>query len=218
MEALHSAVSALEAAELTDPVALTAAQTPPKLISVAELGKAGSLEIVRARTRGRARDLVENPQGVPVVDGAWIRDGKTDRSPVEPESIPGEPLFTKPGDVVLQNTGGLAARADHEGGRVLIGSTFQVLRLQDDRLMPEYLAEMLVSAANRRQAMGAGVQRVRLEDLHIALLPQDAQQRLVDQFTTIRRLQTTAQDILAAAAQARDALVDGVTGGIIQAT
>ena len=218
MEALHSAVSALESEELTDPVALTAAQSSPKLISVAELGKAGSLEIVRARTRGRARDLVENPQGVPVVDGAWIRDGKTDRAPVDPESIPGEPLFTKPGDVVLQNTGGLAARADHEGGRVLIGSTFQVLRLQDDRLIPDYLAEMLVSAANRRQAMGAGVQRIRLEDLHIALLPQDAQQRLVDQFTTIRRLQTTAQDILAAAAQARDALVDGVTGGIIQAT
>ena len=217
MEALHTAVSAIETAELTDPVTLTAAQGPPKLISVAELVKAGSLEVLRARTRGRTSDSVESPQGVPVVDLAWIRDGRTDRSPVEPESIPGEPLFTKPGDVVLQNTGGLAARADHEGGRVLIGSTFQILRLQDDRLMPEYVAEMLVSAANRRQALGTGIPRIRLEDLHIALLPQDAQQRLVDQFTTIRRLQTTAQDVLEASAQARDALVDGVTGGVIQA-
>ena len=72
--------------------------------------------------------------------------------------------FTKPGNVVLQNTGGLAARADHEGGRVLIGSTFQVLRLQDERLMPEYLAEMLTNAANRRHALGTGIPLIRLED------------------------------------------------------
>src|SRR5699024_8522961 len=37
MQAFHTAVSAIETAELTAPVTLTAAQGPPKLISVAEL-------------------------------------------------------------------------------------------------------------------------------------------------------------------------------------
>lgn len=92
IKALHTAVSAIETAELTDPLPASSTRSP-KLISVVELVKAGSLEVLRARTRGRTSDIVESPQGVRVVDLAWIRDGKTDRSPVKPESIPDEPLF-----------------------------------------------------------------------------------------------------------------------------
>lgn len=216
IKALQDAVHALDAAGKTDPVALAPAHHIPKLISVAELAKVGSLEVLRARSRAAARGIVQTPNGIQVVHPRWVSREEHEPQKIDPESIQGDPLLTQPGDVVLQNMGDLTARVDHAGGQVLFGSSLQVLRLQDDRLMPEYLAEMLMSAANRRQAMGTRISRVRLEDLQVALVSQADQQRLVTQFKRIRHLQETAQEILKASSNARDALVDGVTSGTIQ--
>ncbi|MFC0582482.1 N-6 DNA methylase [Micrococcoides hystricis] len=213
LEALHETTRVLDTVTL-DPVALVPAPHTPTLGSVSDLVKAGSVKVLRNRSRRSDADEAEN--GLPVIDGAWIHGKSGVQQKVDPESLTGEPLITEPGDVVLQNTGGLAARVDDEGGQLVLSPTLHVLRLQDDRFLPEYLAEMLVSSVNRRQAMGAAIQRVRLEDLQIASLSMNDQQQLVTQFDTVRQLQAAAQELLDAASTARDALVDGVTSGVIK--
>lgn len=211
---LDHAVTAFNEVKLSEPVVLTAATYTPKLVSITQLKKLGSLDILRVR--GRISNLESDPDGTPVIDGPWIRYENVEPETISLEGLPGEPILTEPGDILLQNMGGLAARVDHDGGRVLTSQSFQVLRLQDDRFLPHYVAEMLVSSANRRQAMGAGIQRIRLDDLEIPVLSVADQHQLVEHFDTIRQLQATAQHILATATTTRDALVDGITTGIIQ--
>ena len=141
-------MEALKDLEPSAPVALTAATYRPKLVSLTQLRKLGTLETLKVR--GRIGNLDPDPDGIPVIDGPWIWHEDVAPEHVTLEGVAGEPIITQPGDILLQNMGGLAARVDHEGGQILMSQSFQVLRLQDERFRSQYVAEMLFSASNRR--------------------------------------------------------------------
>ena len=104
---------------------------------------------------------------------------------------------------------------DTEGGGVFANSSFYLLRLNGDALLPEFLAEFLVSSRNGSQAQGAAIQRVRLQDMEVPMLSRDHQGNVIERLAEARSLQMTAHAILTAAATARKELVDAVTAGTV---
>ncbi|QCU77159.1 hypothetical protein E7744_02190 [Citricoccus sp. SGAir0253] len=212
VESLHRAAASIPALTQVTAESIAAGTQPPKLVSITELEKAGSLEVLR--TRETIREVDEGTDGTPIVSGPWIR-GDAETRTVDLGLFKANPTITQPGDVLLQNTGGLAARVDAEGGRVLSSNSFHLLRSLGDNLRPEFLAEFIVSAHNRSQAQGAAVQRIRLQDLKVPLLPVEQQDRILERLAEVRALQESATAILDAASQVRDALVDATSAGTI---
>lgn len=219
LQAVRSAVEALErsVANAHLPVKLSAASLrggaqTPKMVSITDLEKAGRLNVLRASAKIREADY--GTEGMPVVTGSWIR-GQDDSRKVTPDVFGRESVITETGDILLQNSGGLAARVDTEGGRVLASSSFYLLRLNGDAFLPEFLAEFLVSSQNRSHAQGAAIQRVRLQDMKVPMLTRDQQGDVIERLAEARSLQMAAYAILAAAATARKELVDAVTAGTV---
>ncbi|MFC0248424.1 N-6 DNA methylase [Citricoccus parietis] len=212
VESLHRAAASTRKLTKLTAGSIAAGTQPPKLVSITDLEKAGSLEVLR--TRETIRDADRGTDGTPIVSGAWIR-GDAETRTVELGLFKTTPTITQPGDVLLQNTGGLAARVDAEGGRVLTSNSFHLLRPLSDNLRPEFLAEFIVSAHNRSQAQGAAIQRIRLQDLKVPLLPVEQQDSILERLTEVRTLQESATGILDAARQSRDALVDATSAGTI---
>ena len=148
------------------------------MVSVADLSKAMAVVILKAKDRAAESDLVD--EGTPVVTGTWIRGGD-DSKWTNLSFFEREPLVTEPGDVLVQNTGGLAARVDEEGGRVLLSSSYLLLRPATETISPAYLAEMIVTKANAATAHGTTIQRIRIQDLRIPLLPLEQQAEVASQ-------------------------------------
>lgn len=219
VQAVRSAIETLQraVANTRQPVKLTASSIKagtraPKLVSITDLEKAGRLTVLRTSAKIREPDY--GTEGSPVVTGPWIR-GKDDPRKVALDVFEHGLVITEAGDILLQNTGGLAARVDTEGGRVLASSSFHLLRLNGDAFHPEFLAEFLVSTQNHNQAQGAAIQRVRLQDMKVPMLPRDQQDYLVERLAEARSLQEAAHEILTAAATARNDLVDAIIAGTV---
>lgn len=212
VEALHRATTSTQALTKLSAESIAVGTQAPKLVSITDLEKAGSLEILR--TRETIREADHGTDGTLVASGAWI-SGNDETRTVNLSLFKTEPTLTQPGDVLLQNTGKLAARVDTDGGRVLTSNSFHLLRPLNDNLRPEFLAEFLVSAHNRSQTQGAAIQRIRLQDLKVPLLPVEQQDRILERLAEVRGLQESAIAILEAASQTRDALVDATSAGTI---
>jgi predicted DNA-binding transcriptional regulator AlpA len=212
IESLHRAASSTRGLTKLTADSMAAGTQAPKLVSITDLEKAGSLEILR--TRETIREADHGTNGTPVVSGVWIRGGNDART-VDLGLFKTNPTITEPGDILLQNTGGLAARVDADGGRVLASTSFHVLRPLGDALRPQFLAEFLVSGHNRSQAQGAAIQRIRLQDLKIPLLPLAQQDHILERLAEVRALQESAKAILATASQTRDALVEATSAGTV---
>lgn len=216
VETLHSAV-----ANIQQPTKLTAelvksGNQAPRTVTLTELQKTEVLEVVRAA--GKVRESDYSAEGTPVVTGAWIRGSEDTSRKLDLSRFDEELVITRPGDVLLQNTGGLAARVDTEGGRVLTSHNFHLLRIHGEALNPEYLAELLVSTQNRNQAQGATIQRVRLQDMTIRMLPRTQQDQLIERLGELRALAASADAILQAAGTTRQHLVDAITAGTVDVT
>lgn len=211
--ALQKRLEQIQSTDLANSVSISAGKTPPKIVSISDLEKTGSLEIIRSREHISSTNYASD--GTPAVSGEWIHGNEDQPRRIKLESLSREPVITQPGDVLVQNAGGLAARVDSEGGRVLVTTSFQLLRLKEDSLLPEYFAQMLVSELNRRQAVGT-IPRIPVKDLKIPLLPIVDQSRLVKHFEELRQLREAAQDLFEKAHTARNSVVDGVTEGVIQ--
>lgn len=188
----------------------------PKLVSVADLVKAGTVSTLRANERVDEGDY--GIEGMPVVSGQWIRNDEVEPRKIDLGILTRKPVVTRPGDVLVQNTGGLAARVDMEGGRVLLSPSFHLLRLNESEsvVRPEYLAEFLVTHINQSQALGTGILRIRLQDLKIPLLPLEEQDRLVKRIQETHHLQAVATQILQAASATRNELINAISAGTIQ--
>ncbi|MDQ4489818.1 N-6 DNA methylase [Sinomonas sp. ASV486] len=184
-----------------------------RLVGIADLVKAASVTVLKTTDRVRESDY--GVEGAPVVTGAWICRNEMESRRINLGLLEHTPVMTQPGDVLVQNTGGLAARVDSEGGRVLLSPSYQLLRVTGEVVRPEYLAEFIMTAANKSQAVGAAIQRVRLQDLKIPLLPLAEQDRVLESIAEVRRLQAAAGAVLRAAAETRDALVEAIAAGTI---
>lgn len=212
VESLHQAAESLQQPAKLTAGSIAAGTRVSNLVSITDLEKAGSLKILKARETIREADYGTN--GSAIMSGAWIR-GNDDTRRVDLSLFERDPLVTEVGDVLLQNTGGLAARVDTDGGRVLVSPTFQLLRPIGATLRPEFLAEFIVSTQNQSQAQGAAIQRVRLQDMKIPLPPLEEQDRILESLAEARAAQESARVIGEAAGKARHALVDAFTAGTI---
>lgn len=101
---------------------------------------------------------------------------------------------------------------------MLLSGSFQLLRVTGGVVRPEYLAEFLASNGNRKLPVGATIQRIRVQDLKIPLLPLKEQDRALERIAEIRQLQEAARAILQAADTTREALVEGIAAGTIKIT
>lgn len=214
VEALHRAVAETKPLDKLTAASLVAGKQTPKLVTVSDLVKAGRVTALKANER--IQEAAYSTEGTPVVTGAWIRGDEAEPRRINLSVLEHTPVITQPGDVLVQNTGGLAARVDTEGGRVLLSPSFQLLRLTNDVMRPQYLAEALVSRSNQRQAVGAAIQRIRLKDMKVPLLTLDEQDRVVERIAEIRRLQASARAVLQSASATRDDLVEAVTAGTVE--
>lgn len=214
VEKLHSAVADIKPlSKLTGEAFISGGQVP-KLITVSDLAKAG--EVVLLKANERVRDGDYGTEGTPVVSGSWIRGVEIEPRRIDLSILEHPPVITEPGDVLVQNTGGLAARVDTVGGKVLLSPSFQILRLHGNALRPDYLAEFLVTASNQRQSLGTTIQRIRVQDLKIPLLPLANQNQLMERIGESRQLQAAARALLKAASTVRDSLVEGIASGVIE--
>lgn len=214
IDSLQRAIDKLKPLESLSSGSVTGGKQAPRLVSVADLVKTGTVTTVRANERVSDSDY--DTEGTPVVSGQWIRNDEGEPRRINLSVLTREPVITRPGDVLVQNTGGLAARVDREGGQVLLSPSFHLLRLHEDVVRPEYLAEFLVNSTNQRQALGTGILRIRLQDMKIPLLPLAEQDRLVKRIEETRQLQAAASQILKAADATRNELVNAISAGTIQ--
>lgn len=214
VENLHSAVADIKPlSKLTKEAFIPGGQVP-KLITVSDLAKAGEVVLLKANERVREGDY--DTAGTPVVSGGWIRGIEKEPRRIDLSILEHPPVITEPGDVLVQNTGGLAARVDTVGGKVLLSPSFQLLRLRGNALRPEYLAEFLVTASNQRQSLGTTIQRIRVQDLKIPLLPLQNQDQAMERIGESRQLQAAARALLEAASTVRDSLVEGIASGVVE--
>lgn len=213
MKSLYHAVTKVREPVRVSPDFVVASKQVPKLVTITELEKAGTLAVLRASERVREADY--GTEGAPVVTGTWIRGGDDLSRRLDLGLLERDPVMTRPGDVLLQNTGGLAARVDEEGGRVLTSSSFHILRLMGNALRPAYLAAFLASTHNRNQSQGAAIQRVRLRDIKIPLLSREQQLELVESLAEMRALHDAAQAIASTSEAACQDLVDAISAGTV---
>ncbi|MGW1799207.1 N-6 DNA methylase [Streptomyces sp. NPDC001984] len=213
IEALHRAVNQVKSLGVLTSTSLTEGRETPRMVTVSDLEKAGSLKLFKTAERVQEKDLSD--QGTPVVTGAWIRGGEDSRW-VNLSVLERDPVITQPGDILVQNTGGLAARVDEEGGRVLLSPSFLLLRPLNDVFDPHYVAEFLVTDRNLRTASGSAIQRVRVQDLKVPLVQQDEQALLVARLKEIRALQAAARTVLDDAALVHDGFVEAVAAGAVR--
>lgn len=214
VESLHAAVAQTRQLDKLTDASLAAGTQTPRMVSVADLVKAETLTVLRAKEQVREKDY--GSEGSPVVTAQWIRGNDEEPRRIHLGLLEREPVITEPGDVLVQSAGELAARVDTEGGRVLLNMNVHLLRLQGDALKPQYLAEFLTTSRDQRRTPGSALKGISLKDLMIPLLPVDEQERVLERVAEIRTVQHSAQTILEAAGTTRRELVEAITAGTIE--
>lgn len=190
---------------------------PVAQTTVGQLIKEGRIEQVRPKYRVADSDLSDT-EGIPVITGPWIRREKPIDKFVDSTMVE-SPVVTRPGDVLVQILGGLNARVDEEGDKILHTSTYALLRVRDHNLHPEYLAEIIATKHNENfYAQGSSQQRVRIADLPVPLLPPAEQEALVAVLAQTRALNERARALAAQAQATRNVLTEAVAAGALQVT
>lgn len=217
LAALRQATQALSDLQLQTSVEIKTRTAPVAQSTVGQLIKDGRIEQLRPKYRVSESNL-SNTEGTPVVTGNWIRRSGPVDSFVDP-ALMEQPVFTKPGDVLVQTLGGLASRVDEEGGKILHTSTYQLLRVLDENLIPAYLAEIISTEHNlNSHSHGVSQRRVKITDLPVPLLPRAEQDALVTVLTATRALNEQAKSLAAKARATRNDLTEAVAAGSVQVT
>ncbi|MFE7628933.1 N-6 DNA methylase [Kocuria sp. NPDC057446] len=213
--ALDQATMELAGLQRRNRVEVRARTAPVAQATVGQLIKEGRIEQVRPKYRVPDSDLSDT-EGLPVVTGAWIRREKPIDKFVNPLMVEA-PVVTRPGDVLVQILGGLNARVDEEGDKVLHTSTYSLLRVVDDNLDPEYLAEIIATEHNwNSYAQGISHRRVKIADLPVPLLPRVEQEALVAVLTEAHALIEGSRALAAKAQATRNVLAEAVAAGALQ--
>ncbi|MHA7239569.1 N-6 DNA methylase [Arthrobacter sp. TMS1-12-1] len=217
LAALSQATRALSDLQLQTSVEIKTRTAPVAQTTVGQLIKDGRIEQLRPKYRVPESDL-SNTEGTPVVTGNWIRRSGPVESFVDTALVE-QPVFTKPGDVLVQTLGGLASRVDEEGGKILHAPTYQLLRVLDENLIPGYLAEIISTEHNlNSHSQGVSQRRVKITDLPVPLLPRAEQDALVALLTETRALTETAKTLAARAQATRNILAEAVAAGAVHVT
>lgn len=178
---------------------------PSRTLAVGELIREGVLE----RSRGRA---LRNPSDElkATIVGARAITSRELPDPPGSDLVKDNMELTKPSDILVLAQAGIRALVDDDGGHLLSPVVEQVRVLKPEVLYPHYLAAMLSGSWNARFLVGTTIQRAKLSDLEIPLVPLDDQKRLVAALNEVDRLRKSAQTIAESSDSLSSSLLDTV--------
>ena len=200
-------------AETLQPLTFAEPERPAPPLALRDLEAADVVTILRP---ARLDKSDYKTAGTPVLtQTALQRDGSPPRFEryIDLETV-GRQVLTQPGDVILATIGDRPyAVVDTEGGAVL-GNNLELLRIQCDWLDPQLVAACLSSSHTARAATGSAMKRVRLRDLAVPALSAETAQTLRVNLRRAADLERSARDMLGAANEARDVLIEAAAAGI----
>ncbi|WP_216695300.1 N-6 DNA methylase [Dietzia psychralcaliphila] len=178
---------------------------PSRTLTAKELIREGVIERIRHRApRNASGDLKA------VIVGARAITTKTLPDPPTADLLEDGMDLTKPSDILVLAQAGIRALVDDDGGHLLAPVIEQVRVLKPDVVDPHYLAAMLSGSWNTRFLVGTTIQRAKLTDLEIPLVPMEDQKRLVAALTEVERLREAAETITEASETLSSSLTDAV--------
>lgn len=180
-------------------------ETPSRTLTVGDLVREGVLQKVRNRVpRGASDDAKE------AMVSARAITTKTLPEPLAADLVDDGMELTKPSDVLVLAQTDIRALVDDDGGHLLSPAIEQVRVLKPDVLDPHYLAAVISGTWNTRFLLGTTIQRAKLTDLEIPLVPINDQKCLVAALTEVERLRHAAQTIAASSEALSSNLLDAV--------
>ncbi|MFL0580824.1 N-6 DNA methylase [Dietzia sp. 179-F 9C3 NHS] len=182
-----------------------AQDAPSRTLTVKELIREGVIE----RGRGRATRNPSDELKATIVGARAITSGELpDRA--NPDLVKNVENLSKPSDVLVLTQAGIRALVDEDGGHYLSPVVDRIRVLKPDVVDPHYLAAMLSGSWNTRFLVGSTIQRAKLIDLEVPLVPMDDQKRLVAALAEIEQLRTAADTITTASQNLASNLMDAV--------
>ncbi|WP_187994162.1 N-6 DNA methylase [Schaalia sp. JY-X159] len=180
-----------------------------QVLTVAELIEARAIEVAAARP---------SRQGEPDFD-----DRRVDASAVRTQNLvpvaglqtaDGRDVLTQPGDVLLTTVDRVRAVVDHEGGHFPVGSVSRIRVLDQTKLDPYYLADVLTGEWNLRFAAGTTIQRVPIREIEIPVPPLEGQRAIHNSISKAREARQLAELASEAAGSLTAVILNAVRHGV----
>ncbi|WP_406092656.1 N-6 DNA methylase [Kitasatospora purpeofusca] len=221
LESLREAGAGL--ADLSHAGAWPSAQTEARswrTATVGDLLRGGALTLVRGAVvvpRGSSEALEQDRRVL------MARDLGSDTGPSGTVATVGERVRleaeVQEGDVILsevfheQIRVGVATSEDHGA---LLGPHLLLLRPDEQRLDPHFLAGFLAAPGNAQRAVsGTSIMRVDARRLQLPLIPLTEQRRYGEAFQRLRQLSRTARQVASLGYDAAEQLTWGLTSGAL---
>lgn len=187
-----------------------AAQSPEQVsqwMSIRDLVGSGIAQIIRGRTI-KPNEFVA--QGVRALKIRDIGDGRLrddQLTYVRKGAMEGAPL-TEPGDIVVSPGPSKPKAAVDDAGGHMVTAPLQIVRFRQEWLDPYVAAAAIGARRNLRFLRGSAQKRVNVQDLELPVLPLAEVKALRGALEQVRELERKAEDMAAAAKEAREALVN----------
>lgn len=180
-------------------------ETPSRTLTVKELIREGVIERVRHRAPRNPDGDLKN-----AIVGARAITTRTLPDPPPADLLEDGIDLTRPSDILVLAQAGIRAIVDDDGGHLLAPVIEQVRVLKPDVVDPHYLAVMLCGSWNTRFLVGTTIQRAKLTDLEIPLVPIEDQKRLTAALAQVEGLRNAAETITGASETLSASLMDAV--------
>lgn len=182
-----------------------AQDSPSRILTVKDLIREGVIERVRHRA---PRDVSDDLKAAMV--GARAINTRTLPDPPTADLLEDGMELTRPSDILVITQLDIRALVDDDGWH-LLSPVIELIRvLKPDVVDPHYLAAMLSGSWNTRFLAGGPLQRAKIIDLEIPLMPMDDQQRLAAALAEVDRLRTAADTIVESSDALSSSLLDAV--------
>jgi hypothetical protein len=180
----------------------------PGFVAITELARLGYLEVMQAPARGDFGDGEDA-----LLTAADVIEGR----PAAGRARRDERWITvRTGDVVVAAVGGrLATRVAAEDA--ILGPALSLVRVDQARLDPHFVAGVLHSTANARETVTqtAGATRADIWRAQLPRLPLPVQRRYGDAFRRMAALQAATRSAATVSEQLAQLLADGVAAGVL---
>lgn len=182
-----------------------AQDSPSRILTVKDLIREGVIERIRHRA---PRDVSDDLKAAMV--GARAINTRTLPDPPTADLLEDGMELTRQSDILVITQLDIRALVDDDGGHLLSPAIELVRVLKPDVVDPHYLAAMLSGSWNTRFLAGGTIQRAKITDLEIPLMPMDDQQRLAAALDKVERLRKAADTIVESSDTLSSSLLDTV--------
>lgn len=178
----------------------------PRITTIEELIDNGILEMRMGRS-DKLRNLDETSEGriIRAVDirNRWL-------PPLDELEEFTHPDLTEEGDVLITTIKEVRTLVDVTGGH-LPSASVDRLRIADQSIItPSYLASVLTGSWNARFQIGATIQRARVRDLEVPLIPVSDQQKINVAQQAVSNLRAQSEDLNKQASVVQNAMLDAL--------